>query len=164
MSNTTSATSATNTTIAIVGATGKTGARVLNHLQRLGYATRGLSRNSEIPFDWADPSGWPKALAGVQQAYVTYAPDLAVPRAQSDLTALLDVAKSQGVEHIVLLSGRGEEGAQQAEDVLKHSGLAWNIVRASWFMQNFSESFMFCLLYTSPSPRDKRQSRMPSSA
>ena len=24
--------------------------------------------------------------------------------------------------------------------------------------------FMFCLLYTSPSPRDKRQSRMPSSA
>ena len=24
--------------------------------------------------------------------------------------------------------------------------------------------FQFCLLYTSPSPRDKRQSRMPSSA
>ena len=24
--------------------------------------------------------------------------------------------------------------------------------------------FFFCLLYTSPSPRDKRQSRMPSSA
>ena len=24
--------------------------------------------------------------------------------------------------------------------------------------------FLFCLLYTSPSPRDKRQSRMPSSA
>ena len=24
--------------------------------------------------------------------------------------------------------------------------------------------FIFCLLYTSPSPRDKRQSRMPSSA
>ena len=24
--------------------------------------------------------------------------------------------------------------------------------------------FKFCLLYTSPSPRDKRQSRMPSSA
>ena len=25
-------------------------------------------------------------------------------------------------------------------------------------------NFIFCLLYTSPSPRDKRQSRMPSSA
>ena len=27
-----------------------------------------------------------------------------------------------------------------------------------------SKSYMDCLLYTSPSPRDKRQSRMPSSA
>ena len=27
-----------------------------------------------------------------------------------------------------------------------------------------SQQFMHCLLYTSPSPRDKRQSRMPSSA
>ena len=25
-------------------------------------------------------------------------------------------------------------------------------------------AYTFCLLYTSPSPRDKRQSRMPSSA
>ena len=29
--------------------------------------------------------------------------------------------------------------------------------------QPFEESY-YCLLYTSPSPRDKRQSRMPSSA
>ena len=29
---------------------------------------------------------------------------------------------------------------------------------------NFSVSINICLLYTSPSPRDKRQSRMPSSA
>ena len=28
----------------------------------------------------------------------------------------------------------------------------------------FSQQFLSCLLYTSPSPRDKRQSRMPSSA
>ena len=27
-----------------------------------------------------------------------------------------------------------------------------------------SETYSCCLLYTSPSPRDKRQSRMPSSA
>ena len=29
---------------------------------------------------------------------------------------------------------------------------------------NYSTLYYFCLLYTSPSPRDKRQSRMPSSA
>ena len=32
-----------------------------------------------------------------------------------------------------------------------------------WFWFDFI-SFCICLLYTSPSPRDKRQSRMPSSA
>jgi uncharacterized protein YbjT (DUF2867 family) len=52
------------------------------------------------------------------------------------------VAAENGLEHIALLSGRGEDGAQQAEEVLKTSGLSWNIVRCSWFCQNFSESFM----------------------
>ena len=35
-----------------------------------------------------------------------------------------------------------------------------NIDHLSWFIANP----YYCLLYTSPSPRDKRQSRMPSSA
>jgi uncharacterized protein YbjT (DUF2867 family) len=42
----------------------------------------------------------------------------------------------------VLLSGRGEEEAQQAEQVLRDSGADWTIVRASWFSQNFSESYL----------------------
>ena len=32
------------------------------------------------------------------------------------------------------------------------------------FMELGGPVLYFCLLYTSPSPRDKRQSRMPSSA
>lgn len=74
--------------------------------------------------------------------YVTYYPDLAVPQAEDDMKAFVEIAKGQGVKHLVLLSGRGEEGAQRAEQVVMASGLDWNIVRASWFMQNFSESFM----------------------
>ena len=34
----------------------------------------------------------------------------------------------------------------------------------SYFLNDFCASLPICLLYTSPSPRDKRQSRMPSSA
>lgn len=37
---------------------------------------------------------------------------------------------------------KGEQGAERAEAILSSSGLSWNIVRASWFRQNFSESFM----------------------
>jgi len=131
-----------NETIAIVGGTGKTGRRVLTQLQQLGYPTRGLSRNSDYQFDWADQSSWANALHGVKRVYVTYYPDLAVPRAENDIREFVDLAKSLSVKHIVLLSGRGEEGALRAEQVVKTSGLEWNIVRASWFMQNFSESFM----------------------
>lgn len=131
-----------NHTFAVVGANGKTGARVLKRLSSLGHAVRPLSRHSEHVFDWVDRSSWAPALQGVQAAYVTYYPDLAIPQAEDDIRAFVEVAKRVGVAHLVLLSGRGEDGAQRAENVLKASGLAWNVVRASWFMQNFSESFM----------------------
>ena len=42
----------------------------------------------------------------------------------------------------MLLSGRGEPGAQRAEAALQASGVAWTIVRASWFNQNFSEGYL----------------------
>lgn len=130
----------------VVGATGKTGIRVLTQLQQLGYSTRGLSRgvsgNNHRTFDWSDRTTWRPALEGLHSVYVTYFPDLAVPSAEDDIRAFVELAKICKIKHIVLLSGRGEEGAQRAEEVIKFSGLGWNIVRASWFMQNFSESFM----------------------
>ena len=131
-----------NQSVAVIGANGKTGSRVLARLQAAGYATRALSRSSQFTFDWENRDTWVPALQGAHAVYVTYYPDLAVPRAEEDIRALVGAAKEAGIEHLVLLSGRGEDGAQRAEAVIKHSGMAWNIVRASWFMQNFSESFM----------------------
>lgn len=131
-----------NHTIAIVGATGKTGARVSTLLRAEGYATRDLSRSGEYHFDWMNRDSWKPALEGVEAAYITYYPDLAVPQAESDIRAFVDLAHTLAIKHLVLLSGRGEEGAQHAEAVIKTSGIDWNIVQASWFMQNFSESFM----------------------
>lgn len=129
-------------TIAVVGATGKTGQRVLAQLQDLAYSVRALSRTSDYAFDWEDKSIWKKALSGADSAYITYFPDLAIPQAAEDIRLFTELAKTVGVKHVVLLSGRGEEGAQHAEQLVMTSGLEWNIVRASWFMQNFSESFM----------------------
>ncbi len=81
-------------------------------------------------------------LQGAQSVYVTYQPDLAVPGALEAVRAFFDDAMKHGITRIVLLSGRGEEGAQAAEDALKQSGARWTILRCSWFMQNFSESFL----------------------
>ncbi len=132
----------TNKTIAVIGATGKTGRRVVDALNHLNIVTRPLSRQSSPAFDWAKPQNWQEALQSVDSIYITYHPDLALPHAKDDIAHLITAAKAQGVKHLVLLSGRGEEGAQLAEQQVIHSGLNWNIVRASWFMQNFSESFM----------------------
>src|SRR5262249_39339814 len=51
-------------------------------------------------------------------------------------------AERHGVRHLVLLSGRGEQVAQAAEEELIRSGVPWTIVRSSWFSQNFSEAYL----------------------
>ena len=131
-----------NKPIVIIGGTGKTGRRVAERLGALGIAVRIGSRSGNPPFDWTDRSTWAAALEGTRAAYVTYYPDLAVPGASDDIAEFSKLALENGVRRIVLLSGRGEEGAQVAEQALRDSGAAWTIVRASWFNQNFDESFL----------------------
>ena len=128
--------------ILIIGKNGKTGSRVNERLQALGYSTRPVSRSTTPSFDWEKPETWQSAIEGTASAYVTYQPDLAVPNAEAAIREFVRIAAEAGLQHLVLLSGRGEEGAQRAEEVVKSSGISWNIVRASWFCQNFSESFM----------------------
>ncbi|WP_030545842.1 NAD(P)H-binding protein [Streptomyces albus] len=139
--NTTPAHTSTPAPVLIVGGTGKTGRRVAERLRGLGRPVRIGSRSAAIPFVWEDESTWEAALDGVSAAYVTYYPDLAFPGAREAVERFAAVAVARGVRRLVLLSGRGEEGAVASEDALKASGCDWTVVRASWFNQNFSESF-----------------------
>ncbi|MDW3206181.1 MAG: NAD(P)H-binding protein [Alphaproteobacteria bacterium] len=132
----------TDAPVLIVGGNGKTGRRVDTRLRALGIATRPVSRSTTPPFDWTRPTTWAAALEGVRAAYVSFQPDLAVPGGAEAIEAFSALAQKKGVEHLVLLSGRGEDGAQRAEEALKASGIDWTIVRASWFNQNFSENFL----------------------
>lgn len=131
-----------NEPILVIGSSGKTGSRVVQRLQNLGLSTRGVSRSTHPAFSWIDPDTWREALSGVQSAYVTFFPDLAIPASEQIIGDFVDVAKECGLKHLVLLSGRGEKGAEVAENTVIDSGLTWNVVRANWFMQNFSEGFM----------------------
>lgn len=128
--------------ILVVGANGKTGSRVVARLEDKSIAVRRGSRNADIPFDWETPATWEPALSGVSKAYVTYFPDLAFPGAVEKLEALTKVARTTGLEHIVLLSGRGEHFAGMGEEVVRNSGLPFTIVRSAWFAQNFSEGYL----------------------
>lgn len=132
----------------IIGKNSKTGSRVNARLQQAGYETRAVSRSTSPAFDWLKPQNWLEVMEGCDAAYVTYQPDLAVPAAKDDIAEFIRLAKQAGLKHVVLLSGRGEQGAQAAEDLLINSGLTWNIVRASWFAQNFSEGFLIDGLFS----------------
>ena len=134
-------------TTLVIGAGGKTGRRVTNRLIAAGCRVRPASRSGETRFDWQDEATWELALAEVDAVYITYYPDLAFPGAADIVGSFADLAVAKGVRRLVLLSGRGEDGARQAEMRVQGSGADWTIVRCAFFNQNFSETFVDAVRY-----------------
>ncbi|MCO1657299.1 SDR family oxidoreductase [Pseudonocardia humida] len=126
----------------VTGGTGKTGRRVAAGLAARGLPVRIGSRSAEVPFDWDDPTTWRAALRGTRAAYLAFVPDLAVEGSTDAIRALSAIAFEEGVQRLVLLSGRGEPAAQRSEEVVLGSGIPATVVRASWFAQNFSEGYL----------------------
>ncbi len=128
--------------ILVIGGTGKSGRRVVERLTARDLPVRIGYRSGEPPFDWEDQATWAQVLLDVGAVYLTYYPDLAVPGAVDTVRSFVEQALACGIRRLVLLSGRGEEEAQHAEQVLQDSGADWTIVRCSWFNQNFSEDYL----------------------
>ena len=130
----------------ITGGTGKTGRRIADRLSARGRPIRIGSRAGSPAFDWDAPASWAAALEGVHATYLSYHPDLAVTGAASTVAAFAAAAVDAGVRRVVLLSGRGEPGAQQADravfDRLQGTETSLTTLRCSWFNQNFSESHL----------------------
>lgn len=123
----------------VLGATGTTGRRVADRLTARGVPVRSGSRAGTPPFDWADERTWPAALDGVRAAYLTFFPDLTAPGAVDTVGRVTTAAVQAGVRRLVLLSGRGEAEAQQAEKIVLEAGAEATIVRSAFFAQNFDE-------------------------
>jgi uncharacterized protein YbjT (DUF2867 family) len=127
--------------ILVIGGNGKTGRKVVERLTKRGEEVRIGSRSASPRFDWENSSTWAAALSGMDKVYITYQPDLAVPGSLEAIETLVKEAKRAKIKKLVLLSGKGEREAELCEQVVIHSGIDYTIVRASWFNQNFSESF-----------------------
>ncbi len=128
------------TNFLVIGGTGKTGRRVADRLRARGEQVRIAARSTG--FDWDERGTWEPALKDVTTAYVTYAPDAGFPDAAPKIGALARQAGEQGVRRLVLLTGRGEDGARRSEEAIQDAGPEWTVVRASFFAQNFSEDFL----------------------
>ena len=126
----------------VIGGTGKTGHRVVARLRDRGLPVRVGSRSGQVPFDWADESTWAPVLRGTRAVYIPY-PDLVLfDRATEATRAFAELAIEHGVDRLVMLTGRGEDEAQRAEQVLLNTSADVTIVRCAWFMQIFSEDYL----------------------
>lgn len=147
--------------ILVLGGKGKTGSRVASRLVEKGQIVRIGSRSEEPSFDWENSNTWEAALRGMDSIYITFQPDLAVPGAAEAIEGLTQQALKSGIKKVVLLSGKGEIEAEKCEEIVKNSGLEWTIVRASWFNQNFSESFFLEPILAGHVALPKNEAKVP---
>jgi uncharacterized protein YbjT (DUF2867 family) len=125
--------------ILVLGANGKTGRRIVERLRARDVPVRQGSRMATPSFDWQSQRTWDAVVDGVRAAYISFQPDLAVPGAPETVGAFAHLAVQAGVQRLVLLSGRGEQEALRAEEIVQACGAEVTVLRCSWFTQNFTE-------------------------
>jgi uncharacterized protein YbjT (DUF2867 family) len=126
----------------VAGGTGRTGRRVASNLAARGLPVRITSRRGDPPFDWHNDSTWDAALRGIRRAYVAFHPDIAAPGTADLLGSFAQRATEQGLQRLVLLSGRGEAAAREVEARVAGLVPECPVLRSSFFTQDFSEHFL----------------------
>lgn len=129
----------------VIGASGTVGAELAHLLATRGHEVvsathRAPTRAGQVQVDLATRQGLPAAFAGVDRAFLLSPPGYA--NQDELLIPLVDEARRHGLKKVVLMSAMGANAdpaapLRKAELALEGSGLAWNIVRPNWFMQNF---------------------------
>ena len=133
------------TTTLVIGANGQIGSTLATLLASQGQTvrratSRAASQPDEVTVNLATGEGLAAALTGADQLFLMAPPGYA--NQHELLIPATDAAKAAGVRKVLLLSAMGANADEsiplrRAELHLEHSGLAWNVIRPNWFMQNF---------------------------
>ena len=131
--------------ILVVGASGTVGSELSRLLAAAGHrvvktTSRTPTAPDQVQVDLASGAGLKAAFDGVDRAFLLAPPGYANQEAL--LAPLIDESKARGLQKVVLMTAMGanaDEAApmRKAERRLEASGLAFNIIRPNWFMQNF---------------------------
>lgn len=137
-------------TILVIGAGGQVGSELTRLLAGAGHTVRRATHRAptapdQVQLDATTGQGLAAAFAGADAAFLLAPPGHA--RQDELLKPLVDAAVAANVGKVVLMSAMGanaDENAplRQAERHLEASGLAWNILRPNWFMQNFNSFWL----------------------
>lgn len=133
------------TTTLVIGASGQIGATLADLLAAQGQTVRRATSRvatqaGEVTVHIDTGEGLAAALAGADQLFLMCPPGFA--NQHELLIPAIDAAKAAGVRKLLLLSAMGANAddsipLRRAELHLERSGLAWNVIRPNWFMQNF---------------------------
>ena len=133
------------TTTLVIGAHGTVGAELARLLAAQGQTVRRATSRpptaaDEVPLNLLTGAGLAAALDGADQAFLLSPPGHV--NQHELLNPVIDQARASGVRKVVLMSAMGANAdptapLRQAELHLEASGLAWNVIRPNWFMQNF---------------------------
>ena len=105
-----------------------------------------------------------RSLERIVSAYLDLAEDRAkrhIPMTMEDWSKRLDLFLMADDREV--LQDAGKITAEIAKAKAETEFEKYRVIQDRLFVSDF-DKYMFCLLYTSPSPRDTERSRMPSSA
>lgn len=130
----------------VIGANGTVGSELVRLLRAAGQnVVKATSRAvadpaTEVHLNLATGAGLATALQGISKLFVLSPPGYA--NQDELINPVIDAAQAQGVHKIVLMTAMGANAddntpLRKAELHLERSGLAYNIIRPNWFMQNF---------------------------
>lgn len=127
--------------VLVLGATGNTGGAVVDALGGCPDVTvRTASRHGPPRFDWTDLTTWDDALHAADRMYLV-AP-VGDPDPMAVVGPFLERAAAAGVRRVVALSSSalafGDPGLGEVAAAVRDTFEEWEILRPSWFMQNFT--------------------------
>ena len=140
--------------ILVLGAHGTVGSALVQALQAQGQAvakatSRAPQGADQVHLNLLTGEGLASAFQGVDRAFLLSPPG----HVNQDelLGPVIQAARQHGLKKVVLMSAMGADADEaaplrKAERLLEASGLAWNVIRPNWFMQNFNSYWLHGIL------------------
>jgi uncharacterized protein YbjT (DUF2867 family) len=130
----------------VIGASGTVGSALVPLLRARGQTVVRATHSAtpvadQVHLDLVTGDGLATAFDGVDRAFVLAPPGHVNQDAL--LGPVFEQARAAGVSKLVMMSAMGADADESAplriaERHLERSGLAWNVIRPNWFMQNFN--------------------------